>query len=88
MISLTLKFCKSICIVNSKIKKTTESFALLKPSQIIRDIIVECEVNCRFYLPKKEAQKKKIYRRQNNLIEPDSLSTIKIPENFKYLEGR
>lgn len=52
-------FHKNMCIVNSKIKNAAKSSAL-KPSQIIRDSIVECEANCRVYLPKKEAQKKDI----------------------------
>lgn len=82
-----LAFEKEIFKTNNKIKSSASTSGL-KPSQIIRNSIVECKSSCRVYLPSKQAQKIKISRVRSNILkEPCSLDDIIIPESIKYLEG-
>lgn len=82
-----LAFEKGVFETNSKVKDNAKSGGL-KPSQIIRQSVVDCDANNRIYLPSSQAQKQKISRvRANSLKEPTSLSEIQIPEELKYIEG-
>lgn len=80
-------FEKTVSEVNSKLKDNAQTVGV-KPSQIIRQSVVECEPNSRVYLPSAHAQKQKISRaRSDSLKEPTTLLEIVIPDNLKYIEG-
>lgn len=76
-----------VCIANNNIK-TLATISGNKPSQIIRNSVVQCPADVRVYLPTKEAQKMKIHRVRKDIItEPQNLALIDIPEELRQLEG-
>lgn len=82
---------KTVHAANNALKELAEGSSSLKPSQIIRDVTVQADSNCRVYLPSKKAQNTKIARVRSKkhgiCNEPNDIDSICIPENLRYLEG-
>lgn len=82
-----IAFEKEVCRVNNLVKNKANNDQAA-PSQIIRHSILDCESDCRIYLPTEIAQKQKINRVRSLLVkEPTTLEEVEIPENLRYLEG-
>lgn len=78
---------KEISKISSKIKNDARCIAE-KPSQIITNNVVQCQPDCRSYLPNTKALKQTISRvRCKNLREPKTLSDISFPDSLKFCEG-
>lgn len=73
-----MSFQKTVFDTNAKVKEAAKSSGP-KPSQIIRNAIVDCVETSRVYLPGASAQKQS--------LKAETLEEIEIPEELKFLEG-
>lgn len=83
-----IAYKKDVCLANTLVKDMAVNHKEMRPSQIIRQSVVECNSDSRIHLPSKVAQIKKISRqRMGQLAEPTTVDEINIPNELKILEG-